>query len=77
MWYLYLKPFVVYKIFIIFVKINIMSLTKEQDLLRKLYECQEEMEALLKEGKQDDHYKMICELIKRLEKHLCDNQDLM
>lgn len=54
-----------------------MSLTKEQDLLRKLYECQEDMETLLKEGKQDEHYKMICELIQRLEQHLCDNQDLM
>lgn len=54
-----------------------MSLNKEQDLLRKLYECQEEMEKLLKEGKEDKHYKMICELITRLELHLCDNQDLM
>ena len=51
--------------------------TKEQELLRKLYECQEEMENLLKEGKEDKHYKMICELIKRLESYLCDEQDLM
>lgn len=53
------------------------NLTKEQELLRKLYECQEEMEKLLKEGKEDKHYKMICELIIRLEHFLCDNQDLM
>jgi hypothetical protein len=54
-----------------------MSQTKEQKLLSKLYECQEEMEKLLKEGKEDKHYKMICELINRLELHLCNNQDLM
>lgn len=53
------------------------KLTREQELLRKLYECQEEMEKLLKEGKQDKHYKMICELITKLELFLCDNQDLM
>jgi hypothetical protein len=51
--------------------------TKEQDLLRKLYECQEEMEVLLKEGKLDPHYKIISDLIKRLENHLCNCQDLM
>jgi hypothetical protein len=53
------------------------QLSKEQDLLRKLYECQEEMEKLLKQGKEDSHYKMICELITRLEMFLCNNQDLM
>lgn len=52
-------------------------LTREQELLKKLYECQEDMESLLKNGKEDTHYKMICELIKRLELYLCDNQDLM
>ena len=51
--------------------------TPEQDLLRKLYECQEEMEKLLKDGKQDSHYKIICDLIKRLENYLCNSQDLM
>ena len=50
---------------------------KEQQLLQKLYQCQEEMEILLKEGKEDLHYKMICDLIKRLELYLCDSQDLM
>jgi len=63
---------------IIFVKIIVMSqLKREQELLRKLYECQDEMEKLLKDGKQDVHYKMICDLIKRLEIYLCDCQDLM
>ena len=51
--------------------------TREQILLTKLYECQDEMEVLLKEGKEDEHYKMICELIKRLEISLCDKQELM
>lgn len=53
------------------------QLNREQELLRKLYECQEEMEKILKDGKQDVHYKMICDLIKRLEIYLCDCQDLM
>jgi hypothetical protein len=53
------------------------QLNREQELLRKLYECQDEMEKLLKDGKQDVHYKMICDLIKRLESYLCDCQDLM
>jgi len=51
--------------------------TKEQKLLAKLYECQEEMELLLRDGKEDEHYKMMCNLIKRLELYLCNNQDLM
>ena len=51
--------------------------TREQILLTKLYECQDEMGVLLKEGKEDEHYKMICELIKRLEISLCDKQELM
>lgn len=59
-------------------KILIMSqLSREQELLRKLYECQEEMEKLLREGKQDTHYKMMCDLIKRLEDYLSSGQDLM
>ena len=52
-------------------------LNREQELLRKLYECQEEMEFLLVRGKQDTHYKMICDLIKRLEEYLSNGQDLM
>lgn len=51
--------------------------TKQQKLLTKLYECQEEMESMLKNGKEDPDYKMICELIKRLELSLCYSQDLM
>ena len=59
-------------------KYKIMSTkTREQILLTKLYECQDEMGVLLKEGKEDEHYKMLCELIKRLEISLCDKQELM
>ena len=59
-------------------KYKIMSTkTSEQILLTKLYECQDEMGILLKGGKEDEHYKMLCELIKRLEISLCDKQELM
>ena len=59
-------------------KYKIMSTkTREQILLTKLYECQDEMGILLKGGKEDEHYKMLCELIKRLEISLCDKQELM
>ena len=59
-------------------KYKIMSTkTREQILLTKLYECQDEMGILLKGGKDDEHYKMLCELIKRLEISLCDKQELM
>lgn len=59
-------------------KYKIMSTkTREQILLTKLYECQDEMWILLKGGKEDEHYKMLCELIKRLEISLCDKQELM
>lgn len=51
--------------------------TKKQKLLTKLYECQEEMESMLKDGKEDPDYKIICELITRLEFSLCYSQDLM
>ncbi len=51
--------------------------SREQKLLIKLYECQDEMEILLKKGKKDTHYRLICELIRRLELYLCNNQDLM
>jgi hypothetical protein len=54
-----------------------LSQTREQNLLSKLYECQEEMEVLLKDGKEDPDYKSICDLIKRLEVSLCDKQQLM
>jgi hypothetical protein len=53
------------------------QLSREQELLRSLYECQEEMEKLLKKGKEDTHYKMMCDLIKRLEDYLSNGQDLM
>lgn len=43
---------------------------KEKELLKKLYECQEMMEELLDNGKNDIHYHMINQLIERLEKYL-------
>ena len=54
-----------------------MVIVGEQQLLRKLYECQDEMEKLLDKGKRDEHYHMMQLLIKRLEKHLANNHDLM
>lgn len=51
--------------------------TKEQQLLKKLYECQEMMLELLDDGANDEHYKLIQVLISRLEKHLIDKLDLM
>ena len=52
------------------------NLTREQELLRKLYECQDIMEDVLDNGKEDDHYQLIQILINRLEKHLQDRIDL-
>ena len=43
---------------------------KEKELLKKLYDCQEMMEELLDNGKNDEHYHMINQLIERLEKYL-------
>ena len=43
---------------------------KEKELLKKLYECQDMMEELLDNGKNDEHYHMINQLIERLEKYL-------
>ena len=50
---------------------------KEQQLLQKLYECQDELEYLLAAGKKDSHYISLKELIYSLEKHLEDQQELM
>ena len=52
-------------------------IVREQQLLRKLYECQDEMEKLLDKGKEDEHYGLMQHLITRLEKHLSDYHDLM
>ena len=52
-------------------------MTKEQELLRLLYECQEQMGKLLDKGVKDPHYIMMQELIKRLEMYLQDKQDLI
>ena len=51
--------------------------TEEQQLLSKLYECQEMMAELLDGGVNDEHYKLIQTLISRLEKHLIDKIDLI
>jgi len=67
--------------------------TKEQKLLSKLYECQEEMQTYVNnvkidvDGKSDLNYKTMLtlltvkkdlnELVFRLEKIICDKQELM
>lgn len=56
---------------------NNIELNKEKALLNKLYECQDLMEELLTDGKNDKHYFLIEILIKRLELYLQDNCDLM
>ena len=53
------------------------KLTKERQLLRKMYEVQEEMEELLDDGINDVHYALMSALILRLEEHLKNKQDLM
>ena len=68
-----------------------MSQTPEQNLLSKLYECQDELERYTKnifidgvDGKQDltimtllTAKKDMSELISKLEKMICDKQELM
>lgn len=49
---------------------------REQKLLEKMYECYDEMGELLDEKQNDPHYIVMGYLIKRLEEHLQDNQDL-
>ena len=53
------------------------ELTKERQLLRKVYEVQEEMEELLDNGINDVHYALMSALILRLEEYLKNKQDLM
>ena len=53
------------------------KLTKERQLLRKMYEVQEEMEELLDDGINDVHYTLMSALILRLEEYLKNKQDLM
>jgi hypothetical protein len=53
------------------------TIEKEQNLLRKMYECQDLMGNLLDKGTEDEHYILMQKLIDRLEKHLEDRQDLM
>lgn len=48
-----------------------------QQLLRRLYECLEDMEVLLDEGKDDHHYHQMVSVINRLEVYLQNKQDLM
>ncbi|MAZ31240.1 MAG: hypothetical protein CMP57_04000 [Flavobacteriales bacterium] len=52
-------------------------LEREQVLLRKLYDCHEEMEDLLDLGKEDFHYILIEMLIDRLEKHLASRNGIV
>jgi hypothetical protein len=56
------------------------QLDKEQELLRKLYECQDYMEKTIESNK-DIQYVMLCselnDLIKRLEFYICNCQELM
>ena len=52
-------------------------IVREQRLLQNLYECQDELEYLLTDGKKDSHYISLSELIYNLEKHLGDQQDIM
>tara|TARA_Y100000389_G_scaffold132725_1_gene130186 strand:+ start:369 stop:614 length:246 start_codon:yes stop_codon:yes gene_type:complete len=49
---------------------------KEQCLLSKMYECQDEMAGLLDQGENDIDYYVMQKLIERLEKFIQDNQDL-
>jgi hypothetical protein len=48
---------------------------KEQELLKKLYECQDSMEELLDKGKEDKHYFLIEILIRRLEVYISENSE--
>jgi hypothetical protein len=48
-----------------------------QELLKKLYDCQEDMESLLDGGKDDKHYFLMEILIKRLEVYLQNKQDML
>jgi hypothetical protein len=52
-------------------------ITKEQMLLSRLYECQEMMADLLDKGREDKHYFLIEILIKRLEIHIQNQQDIL
>jgi hypothetical protein len=56
---------------------NELLLYREQCLLRKLHECEDELEQLLDGGKDDPHYTMFKTLIDRLEHHLQNKSDLM
>jgi hypothetical protein len=65
--------------------------TREQELLRKIYECQEEMQSYINDinidGKSELNYKTmltlltakkdLSELVFKLEKIICDKQELM
>ena len=51
-------------------ELGLCKLFKERELLKKLYECHDEMAELLDGGKEDIHYGLMEILIKRLEDHL-------
>ena len=46
---------------------------EEKHLLTLMYEVQEKMEFLLDEGKNDEHYILMDQLVKRLENYLANN----
>ena len=50
---------------------------KEQRLLTKLYECQDDLKALVTLGEKDPHYISLTDLINNLERHLQDQQDIL
>ena len=52
-------------------------LEREQVLLRKLYDCHEEMEDLLDFGKEDVDLILMEMLIDRLEKHLASRNGIV
>jgi hypothetical protein len=56
---------------------DISNTQSERNLLSKMYECQELMEDLLNDGKNDSHYELMSILIKRLEDHLKNNQSII
>jgi hypothetical protein len=50
---------------------------KEHQLLALLYRVEELLEELREGGKESDDYKKLTVIIKNLESHLQDNQDLL
>ena len=49
----------------------------EEELLKRLYECQETMDWLLERGYVNENYDLIEFLIKKLEKHLSNEMGII